>query len=250
MEQGDIRRARALLSEGLTVADAMGDIRSLSSILGELGRAHLEEGDTSAAKDAFERASAIRREIGDKLGSTKALIGLIAVALQQGDPAAAREYALEFYSLAGELNNTQLIVDALSHLALVEHALGDDSASAVHLAESMALNAAAGERIELSEGLARTLAATGAILAARLAENPASGSVACLHAAQLFGKAEALRETANTPPTHFEQRTVNDAATLARLTLGDDAFATAWAEGRALTWEQAARLALGKATSA
>ncbi len=65
-----------------------------------------------------------------------------------------------------------------------------------------------------------------------------------VRAVHLYGAADALRER----HAVFQERTprtlLQVALLEARKTLGDDAFAAAWEEGRALTWEEAFAYAL------
>src|SRR5205085_9681097 len=66
-------------------------------------------------------------------------------------------------------------------------------------------------------------------------------------AARLWGAAEALRETIGTPLPPVERDTYERSVAAVRTQLGEKAFATAWAEGRAMTPEQAFA-AQGRAT--
>ena len=66
-------------------------------------------------------------------------------------------------------------------------------------------------------------------------------------AAGLWGAAEALRETIGTPLPPVERDTYERSVAAVRTQLGEKAFATAWAEGRAMTPEQAFA-AQGRAT--
>jgi hypothetical protein len=69
-------------------------------------------------------------------------------------------------------------------------------------------------------------------------------------AAHLGGAAEALRETMGVP-LHPPERASHDQAVQAmRAALGDAAFAGAWAEGHALSLDEAVALALGDVTTA
>jgi len=65
----------------------------------------------------------------------------------------------------------------------------------------------------------------------------AQGEVAW--AARLWGAAEALRETTGAPIAPVERRAYEARVTAARAQLGERPFATAWAEGRLMTPEQA-----------
>ena len=63
-------------------------------------------------------------------------------------------------------------------------------------------------------------------------------------AAQLFGAAEILRENINIPMLSIEQSEYDRAVNDLRANMDAAAFAKAWAEGRALTMEQAIAVAL------
>ena len=58
-------------------------------------------------------------------------------------------------------------------------------------------------------------------------------------AAQLWGLAEAQREAMGTPISPVERASYEFSVSSARTQLGEEAFATAWAEGRAMTPGQA-----------
>jgi hypothetical protein len=58
-------------------------------------------------------------------------------------------------------------------------------------------------------------------------------------AARLFGAAEALREALGAPLPPVERAHYDRSVAATRAALGEEAFAAAWAEGRALSLEQA-----------
>jgi hypothetical protein len=68
---------------------------------------------------------------------------------------------------------------------------------------------------------------------------PGEGSQENMWAARLWGCAEQLREGMGTPLSAFESIFSNDAIGAIRGTLGEKAFLSAQAEGRAMTPEQA-----------
>jgi hypothetical protein len=75
------------------------------------------------------------------------------------------------------------------------------------------------------------------------------GSVAALdeaseRAARLWGAAEQLRQTIGCRPPPAARATYERAIALARGQFGDEAFAAVWAEGRAMSLEQAIAEAL------
>ena len=58
-------------------------------------------------------------------------------------------------------------------------------------------------------------------------------------AAQLWGAAEALREAIDVPRLPVDRRSYEQAVATVRAQLGEEAFAIAWQEGRAMSPEQA-----------
>ncbi len=77
--------------------------------------------------------------------------------------------------------------------------------------------------------------------------NLASATGVLVLASQLWGAAERLREELGTPLSPSDQQEQDPQVAAARATLNEDAaFDAAWAEGRALTMEQAIALALEK----
>jgi non-specific serine/threonine protein kinase len=73
---------------------------------------------------------------------------------------------------------------------------------------------------------------------------PISAQGRAEHAARLFGAAEALRTVVGTAILPHWQADHDRAEATARAALGEEAFAAAWAAGRALTVEQAIDLGL------
>jgi hypothetical protein len=65
-----------------------------------------------------------------------------------------------------------------------------------------------------------------------------------VHAARLFGAAEALRAAIGSPIPPIERAEYERAVAASRTALGEAAFAAAWAEGRAMTLERAVEFAL------
>ena len=61
----------------------------------------------------------------------------------------------------------------------------------------------------------------------------------CAWAARLWGAAESLRERCGIPLYPLDRMDYEPAVVAARTMLGEQAFTTAWAEGRTMTFEQA-----------
>ena len=131
-----------------------------------------------------------------------------------------REYALERLEASGE-NAAVRRRHARHYLALVEAAALD-----------------VGNR----DGIAFTME-----LFAGLAGREGHGAAGAARAARLFGAADALRAAIGSPLAPFDQPTYDHDVEAAHAQLNNDIWEAAWAEGRAMTLEQAIACALSDA---
>jgi hypothetical protein len=148
-------------------------------------------------------------------------------------------------ALVRHLGEDRVLVVGLGVLGRVAALQGDDHRAATAYAECLALShaVARADLALLLEGLAE-------VVARQAARQPAGGRME--RAARLFGAAAALRAalgdaaargwTFQLAPPNREAYERQVAA--ARAALGEEAFATAWAEGEALAPEQAVAAAL------
>ena len=132
-----------------------------------------------------------------------------------------------------------MIAATLGYLGMVHQAQGHDALATARLAESLTLYRHMDDRW----GITFVLEGIG-VLAATQGQRLEDAQPGGLRAARLFGAAEALRETLGAPlfPSHLNHYQQGVAA--ARAQLDDKTFAAAWAEGRAMTLEQAIAYAL------
>lgn len=111
-------------------------------------------------------------------------------------------------------------------LGKVEAARGDYAFARTLYEESLAMAQEIGDRELIAsglEGLASVVAAQGTLT----------------WAARLWGAAEALREAIGAPLQPIEWADYEQAVATARDHLGEETFASAWTQGRAMTAEQA-----------
>jgi hypothetical protein len=137
----------------------------------------------------------------------------------------------EGLAILRELGDTEGVARALADLALVTQRQGEYGRAATLLHESLALFRDLGSTL----GISRCLEALAGVAGAQ-------GQLE--RAARLFGAALALRGHAGAslwPADPTAQATDLEAA---RASLGDQAFAAAWEEGRSMTVEQAVAYAL------
>ena len=111
--------------------------------------------------------------------------------------------------------------------------------AATLLVEGLTLLRELGSHWQTAEALEGIAAAVA--MRAQRTSAPRAGS---LWAARLFGAADGLRETAGAPPFPPDRTRNQRSLAVARSQVDDTSFAAAWAEGRAMTLEQAIAEAL------
>jgi hypothetical protein len=190
-------------------------------------------GDTARAATLYEEALALYRKRGDWQGVGVTLSDLEVVTFAQGNPVGAVtlfEEALALYHRLGERWHSIMTIGHLGDVALGQGNLR--RAAALH-AESLALARDAGMRPQIArelEGLACVAMQAGSVGDPR-------------RAARLLGATVALGAGGWTP-MRIEPDRAERVRAAVRAALGEEAFATVWAEGQALSQEEAVALAL------
>ncbi len=213
------------------------------------------------AERRYREALEIRRALGDGPGSYGALNNLGNLALQSGDYVQARSAHEASLTLARKLGDTGAIASATHNLALV-HLVEDDAAGALPLLEESLVHA---EALGSAYGLGNVHANLGAALVALgdldegerhlgesvrvLRELDATKSLGptveelaalalargdCDEAARRLGAAAAIRAAICSGNGRADADRAARTASRAKAALGDDAFAQAFAAGRAL----------------
>jgi DNA-binding CsgD family transcriptional regulator len=220
---GDFAMARMYTEEGLARARDSDEKVTLAYLLDLLGQIALDQGEDSRARTLLEEGLMLHREVGDILGSLNALFFLERALSALGEVAQARAYAEEHLALSKAIGFRSGIVGTLTFLGRLALEEGNAATASGLFEESLALLRETNENLPLVvatnlQGIGVTLAALG-----RLTE-----------AVRLWGAAEAL--CALLPE---ERAFVARASAAVRAELGEEAFTVAWAEGQAMTLEQA-----------
>jgi len=147
------------------------------------------------------------------------------LAWSEGEPARAAELARETLALARKIDSRWFIAFTLHLLGTMEFFQGELTAASHSLQESLALSRELGSK----HLIALDLEALG-LLAAR--------QKALRWAGQLWGAAEVLREVTAKPLPPALHALYEEAVSEARAQLEEEAFATAWQEGRTMPLEQ------------
>jgi len=180
----------------------------------------------------------LSRALHDNWGLARSLNRLGELARVREDHRQARAYYDEALALCRELGDKPGIGGALHNLAYVELHSGDLSRSVELFRESLQLFHELGFR----RVIAFCLVGLGGLACAQ--GHP-------IDAAKLLSAADVILEEGPSldPSEALEQAYYRRSVAAVRATLEDNAFSTAWAEGRAMTLGQAVGYALGEISS-
>jgi predicted ATPase/class 3 adenylate cyclase len=227
----DYERATQLFEESLALSQKVGDEKGVASSLHQLGNVLSDKGDYQRAKEIYEEGLIQFRRFGNTAALARYLVSMGAEFLLQGDHergARLNEEATELYRRLGSKGGLQYALDNLGWAALM---CGDyDRAKDLH-EESLTLCKQQGDKLVASESLEGLACAAGV-----------EGEVE--RAARLFGAGEALRQTVGYQHTSREQALREPYQTAARSRMQEAAWEHAWAEGRAMTFDEAVSYAL------
>lgn len=223
---GDSAAAQPRFDEALRLFTELRNNRGISFALQGQGDVALLRGDYMTARALYEESFELRRDLGDTWGMAATLYSQGDVAFQQGDYAAARAFYEESLDLRRRLGDRAGIAVAYDGLGRVAFRLGDEATAQMHLELSLSLCAELGDKGGVAcafEGLAEVLA----------------GQARAVFAAHFWGVAATLRESIGTPMPLRRRQEYERSVAAVRSGLGEEAFATAWAQGSAMTIEQA-----------
>ena len=266
--------ARTHFEAGLRLWQELGDRAGMATALHGLGDVarYLDGEHIEGARGLHEQALAIRRELGDRPGTAESLYSLGATLGFYGaeyDP--GRALLQESLAIRRELGDRQGAAWSLHILGVLAQRQGDDAGAQRIFEEGLAAREALGDGLGAAYSLGRLSqlalrrgdharaasdAARGLALArqytdrwvvAYLLEDRADAALGQGQAAlavRLNAAAARLREDMRTdiPPPERAQR--ERAVARARAALGPEAAGAAWAEGQALSPEEAVDVAL------
>jgi non-specific serine/threonine protein kinase len=238
------RRAIALLEQSVSIARSQGDAATAWRSLRNLGWVLTRSGDYERARLVLEESLAVARASGGLIiGVSWSLRDLGELALHQGDLDRASQLMEESLGLAAQMRSTQSRFAARMILGRIALARGDARGAAEYFIESLPLTYHAGRWL----GFARCLEGLATAVAT---EASGVSAASALGVVQLLGAATVLREEMGRPAERIEQSFVERTVAALKASLGEDAFLRGWAEGRALTSDQAYTLAFETASLA
>jgi len=225
--QGHRERARELQEESLRLSREEDDKLRIAHSLLVLGITMEGLGDLKRAKELYEEGIVLSREIGYAAILARFLLSLGYELLREGDferGATLNEEAAALLRERGYKGGSlELALDNLGWAALLQ---GNHERARTSFEESLILCKLLGNKLNASE----SLEGMACISAAEIASE---------RAARLFGAAEALREAVGLEHLPEEDAWRKPYLAAARVRLGEASWAGAWAEGRAMSMEQA-----------
>jgi DNA-binding CsgD family transcriptional regulator/tetratricopeptide (TPR) repeat protein len=274
-QQGSVARIRsqfalahARLEEAAARFHELGDRWRQGQCYTEWARVATEQGQYEQARTLLSESLLLYQELGDqqRVAWVRYLLGRLLFVWQQ-DQALAQQLAEQSLTYFREQDSIFYSAAPLGLLGLILLEHGELVTARPLLEESLAIDKKIGEEtedVQRNNGLARLLALQGdAIAARRLYQESltllfkfnvykeqiaaaleglaalAGGQGQPLQAARLWGAAEVLREAIVAPMYPIHCASYAQALARARAKLGEQAFRTAWAQGRSMTPEQA-----------
>ena len=230
VDRQDYAAARTLHAQRVRIEQEIGNRAGITHARGGLGLAALAEGDVVQARACFEAMLRSSRQAGDGWGEAWALTCYGQLAVAEGEYGQAHAYFAE--SLAGlrAAGGEFDVVWPLISLGQVAAAQGDWEQARAHYQATLRACQEFGSTRAVSAGLAGL---------ARVAR----GEGQAARAAQLWGAAAGLWEVPGVWSEFVDRAHYARDAAEARAQLEDQA----WAEGRAMTLEQAIAFALEQA---
>jgi predicted ATPase/two-component SAPR family response regulator len=229
--QVDHTVTRPRLEESVEIYREVGDRRGLGRTLGFLSLLMTHQGDLARARSLGEESVEILRQEEDRWGLAVALTNRGVLAEAEADYALANSLFEESVVIFPELGDKWFLSIPLRHLGIVASRQGDYARAEKLYKESLAALRELDEKWLTSlclEELAGVACARGHYL----------------RATRLWGAEETLREAIGASVRVLYRDDYDRGVEAAHAGLGDEAFEVAWAEGRAMTLEEALAYAL------
>ncbi len=229
--RGDYEKARSHHEESLDIRRKLGERAGVLDTLISLGDVLADVGDRDSAQSLFDESLTIGGELGYQKGIADALHSLGRLALARGALEKARAQLEVGLETRRDLGESQGIAQSLVNLAAVRVETEEFSEAAEMLGEAFAILEYLGDKRLIAEGLE----GIGFMSAAR--ERWAS-------AARMLGTAEGIRISIGSPIPPASCAHYDRWISALKAGIEESSFKATWAEGRALSIEQAIAAAL------
>lgn len=230
---GDFEQSGAFSESARALAVEVGDRYGEAMALLGLGRAHLDRPESRGqARQQSQEALVILRELADKPGMAYAYHVLGEVVRLNGDYATATQMFEAALALCKETGEVGRRIMLLQNLGFVAYRVG-------HYERAGALFS---EFVQLNHGLFGTMYST--LCGLCCLAGPLSKSGQAEKAARLLGASQALLDQLDAEMHPVDTYDIERYAAETRTQLGEAGFLAAWAEGDAMSLEEAVAYAL------
>ncbi len=231
--QGDYERVSALCTEALAICEEHGDKWGRALSLHYLAHVGQSQGDHAHAEEMMENSVALYRDLGDKWGLALSTNCLGDVARSQRNYEKAAALLEESLALSRQLGDKWITALSLHNLGHVMQHQGNSRQATVLFRESLNLTRELGFKMVTIMSLAGLAGAT-------------ASDVQPERAAKLLGAADALITAIGVRLEPADRPDFDRNVAEVRARLSQEAFASAWAKGQAMTLEQTIEYALSE----
>jgi tetratricopeptide (TPR) repeat protein len=228
--QADYAEAARYHEQALSLYRELKDRKGTASALNNLAAQLFNQGDSVRAHTLFAESLELHRELGDQMGVVDGLCNLAIVALHQGDYWRSQALSEEALTLSHAIGNTWSTAHLFSNLGLAVLQQGDRERAAELFKQGLHLFRELGDIASLTECLEG--------LALRYAEADPARLI------QLFAMADRQRSSIGAPLPSYLRAAYRRYLEAAQCQMSDAAWTASWAEGSAMTLEQAVAYAL------
>lgn len=247
---GEAERGMALCMEGVVLARQAGNPVILASALHSAGQVARMSGRSEQSITLSDEAIGLFRELGNLPIMAYAMSNKSHALADLGDAAQAQALAEDGLRIFREVGDPRGIAQGFKDLARFALFAGDADRAIAPLRRALELFRSLGDLFMISicldilAGVAISRARP--ILSADAADQAQNDGSAehLLDAARLYAWADLMREQSGLDPPPEMRGDPERNVTLLRERLGDEPFSRAWAEGRAMSWEQAVAYAV------
>jgi predicted ATPase len=229
--EGDNKLAQSLFQQSFELYQKYGHQWGMAIAMADWASTVFMEGRHPEAEQLYMKSLAKLQELGDKWGVAYVLGEWGEMARFLGDVERAGRFYEQSLEIFRELGSRRVIEVILFNLAWVRLRTGDYQKARTLFKESLELSKEENFRfwyVSCLAGFASVLAVSGNLE----------------KAARLFGAFESLLESTGRVMDPADQKEFDDYVAVVREQLDQTAFAQAWAEGRAMTVEEAIEFAL------
>jgi len=230
-ETGDLDRINKIFERSLSSYKKLNDSSGIALVLNAMGIVALERGDLLRAKQFLNESLALRRQIGDPWKIAHTLQNFTPLAFQEKDYLKLKRLSEETIALFERAGDQRGVARTLTDLADYERTDGNFTRAVELLQQSLQQLILFKDKLSIA-GVLTNLA------------DLFSKQGRVERAVRIYGAAEALRESIGIRLQPYDIKNREQDIKFVGDTLRETEFTKGWAEGRAMTMDQAIAFAL------